>query len=50
MPPGVVPDVAYANRSGLLICDIPSEATMSARGVARVYSALLGQVEGVTLV
>jgi CubicO group peptidase (beta-lactamase class C family) len=50
MPPGVVPDADYANRSDLLICDIPSEGTMSARGVARVYSALLGHVEGVTLV
>jgi CubicO group peptidase (beta-lactamase class C family) len=50
MPPGVVPDADYANRSDLLVCDIPSEGTMSARGVARVYSALLGHVEGVTLV
>jgi CubicO group peptidase (beta-lactamase class C family) len=50
MPPGVVPDADYANRSDLLICDIPSEGTMSARGVARIYSALLGHVEGVTLV
>ena len=50
MPPGVIPDADYANRSDLLMCDIPSEGTMSARGVARVYSALLGHVEGVTLV
>lgn len=50
MPPGVVPDAAYANRSDLLTCDIPSEGTMNARGAARVYSGLLGHVEGVTLV
>jgi CubicO group peptidase (beta-lactamase class C family) len=50
MPPGVVPDADYANRADLLTCDIPSEGTMSARGVARIYSALLGQVEGVRLV
>jgi CubicO group peptidase (beta-lactamase class C family) len=50
MPPGVVPDADYANRPDLLTCDIPSEGTMSARGVARVYSALLGHVDGVTLV
>jgi len=50
MPPGVVPDADYANRPDLLTSDIPAEGTMSARGVARVYSALLGHVEGVALV
>ena len=50
MPPGVVPDAGYANRPDLLTSDIPAEGTMSARGVARVYSALLGHVDGVTLV
>jgi CubicO group peptidase (beta-lactamase class C family) len=50
MPPGVVPDAGYANRSDLLTSDIPAEGTMSARGVARVYSALVGHVDGVTLV
>ena len=46
MPPGVVPDAGYANRRELLTSDIPSEGTMSARGVARMYSALLGPVDG----
>ncbi len=50
MPPGVLPDADYANRSDLLTCDIPSEGTMTARGVARIYSALLGHVDDVTLV
>lgn len=50
MPPGVVPDAAYANRADVLTSDIPSEGTMSARGVARVYAALLGHIENVTLV
>ena len=50
MPPGVVPDADYANRPDLLTCDIPSEGTMSARGVARIYSALLGHIDGVELV
>ena len=50
MPPGVVPDADYANRPDLLTSDIPAEGTMSARGVARVYSALLGHVDGVDLV
>jgi CubicO group peptidase (beta-lactamase class C family) len=50
MPAGVVPDADYANRPDLLTCDIPSEGTMSARGAARIYSALLGHVDGVELV
>ena len=50
MPPGVAPDADYANRTDLLTSDIPAEGTMSARGVARVYSALLGHVDGVALV
>ncbi len=50
MPPGVQPDADYANRADVLTSDIPSEGTMTARGVARIYSALLGHVDGVTLV
>ena len=34
----------------MLTSDIPSVGTMTARGVARMYSALLGYVDGVTLV
>jgi CubicO group peptidase (beta-lactamase class C family) len=50
MPPGVVPDAEYANRPDILTCDMPSEGTMTARGVARMYAALLGHVDGVRLV
>jgi CubicO group peptidase (beta-lactamase class C family) len=50
MPRGVLPDAAYANRRDVLTADIPSEGTMTARGVARMYSALLGHVDGVWLV
>jgi CubicO group peptidase (beta-lactamase class C family) len=50
MPRGVLPDAKYANRSDVLTSEIPSEGTMTARGVARMYSALLGHVGGVTLV
>ena len=50
MPPGVRPDADYANRTDVLAADIPSEGTMTARGAARLYSALLGHVNGVTLV
>ena len=50
IPRGIVPDADYANRFDVLTSDIPSEGTMTARGVARMYSALLGHVEGVALV
>jgi CubicO group peptidase (beta-lactamase class C family) len=50
MPRGVLPDAAYANRPDVLASDIPSEGTMTARGVARMYSALLGHVDGAALV
>jgi CubicO group peptidase (beta-lactamase class C family) len=50
MPPAVVPDADYANRADLLTSDIPSEGTMTARGAARMYSALLGDVDHVPLV
>jgi CubicO group peptidase (beta-lactamase class C family) len=50
MPHGVLPDAAYANRADVLVSDIPSAGTMTARGVARMYAALLGHVDGVTLV
>jgi CubicO group peptidase (beta-lactamase class C family) len=50
MPPGVLPDADYANDPDLLRADIPSEGTMSARAVARMYAALLGHVAEVRLV
>jgi CubicO group peptidase (beta-lactamase class C family) len=50
IPPGIRPDAAYANRRDVLTSDIPSGGTMTARGVARIYAALLGHVEGVHLV
>jgi CubicO group peptidase (beta-lactamase class C family) len=49
-PSGVRPDAAFANRADVLTADIPSMGTMTARGVARMYSALLGHVDGVALV
>ena len=50
MPRGVLPDAAYANRPDVLSSDIPSEGTMTARGAARMYAALLGHVAGITLI
>ncbi|BCB75638.1 serine hydrolase domain-containing protein [Phytohabitans flavus] len=49
-PAAVLPDAAYANRRDVLTADIPSAGTMTARGVARMYAALLGHVPGVGLV
>jgi CubicO group peptidase (beta-lactamase class C family) len=50
VPPGVQPTAAFANRADVLATDIPSQGTMSARAVARLYAALLGHVDGVELV
>ena len=50
MPHGVLPSAEFANRPDVLTSDIPSAGTMTARGVARMYSALLGHVRGVALV
>jgi CubicO group peptidase (beta-lactamase class C family) len=50
IPPGVVQNADFANRDDVLTADIPSMGTMSARGAARVYAALLGHLPGVTLV
>jgi CubicO group peptidase (beta-lactamase class C family) len=50
VPPGVRADADYANRADVLTADIPSGGTMTARGVATIYSALLGYHEGVRLV
>jgi CubicO group peptidase (beta-lactamase class C family) len=49
-PRGVLPDVGYVNRADFLTADIPSCGTMTARGVARLYSALLDHVDGEPLV
>jgi CubicO group peptidase (beta-lactamase class C family) len=49
-PPGIRHNAEYVNRADVLAAVIPSEGTMTARGVARMYAALLGQVPGVHLV
>jgi CubicO group peptidase (beta-lactamase class C family) len=50
IPPGIRPDADFANRRDVLTSDIPSGGTMTARGVARIYAALLGDVACVQLV
>ncbi|MDI2129008.1 serine hydrolase domain-containing protein [Yinghuangia seranimata] len=49
-PPAVTPSAAYGNNPVVLTSDIPSGGTMSARAVARMYAALMGEVDGVRLV
>jgi CubicO group peptidase (beta-lactamase class C family) len=49
-PPGIRPDADYANRPDVLMLDMPSVGTMTARGAARLYAALLGHVDGIELV
>ncbi|MFJ9829556.1 serine hydrolase domain-containing protein [Streptomyces sp. NPDC101160] len=49
-PPQVMPSAGYGNRPEILTADIPAGGTMSARAVARMYAALLGEVDGVRLI
>jgi CubicO group peptidase (beta-lactamase class C family) len=46
----VPPTAEHHNRADLLAADVPSGGVMSARAVARMYAALLGEVDGVRLV
>jgi CubicO group peptidase (beta-lactamase class C family) len=49
-PPAVQPSAALYNRSDFLTSDVPAGGTMTARAVARMYAALLGEVDGVRLI
>ena len=49
-PPGVRPDATIGNRRDILRADIPAVATVSARAIARMYAALMGEVDGVRLI
>jgi CubicO group peptidase (beta-lactamase class C family) len=49
-PPGVRPEATLANRRDVLRTDIPASGTVSAKGVARMYAALMGEVDGVRLI
>lgn len=41
---------AYGNRADVLSASIPAGGTVTARAVARMYAALLGEVDGVRLI
>jgi CubicO group peptidase (beta-lactamase class C family) len=49
-PEVIGPTAELANRGDVLCADIPSIGTMTAEGVATIYSALLGQIDGIKLV
>jgi CubicO group peptidase (beta-lactamase class C family) len=48
-PPGVFPSAELGNRPDVLAADIPAGGKVSARAIARMYAALLGEVDGVRL-
>ena len=48
-PPELFPGAEFGNRPDILAADIPAGGKTSARAIARMYAALLGQVGGVRL-
>ena len=48
-PRATFPTAELGNRPDVLMADIPAGGKMSARAVARMYAALLGEVDGVRL-
>jgi len=49
-PRAVAPTAEFGNRRDILMADIPAGGKMSARAMARMYAALIGEVDGVRLV
>jgi CubicO group peptidase (beta-lactamase class C family) len=49
-PMAVQPSAALYNREDFLTSDVPAGGTITARAMARLYAALLGEVDGVRLV
>src|SRR5215207_4331324 len=49
-PRQVTPTAEFGNGHDILMADIPAGGKMSARAVARMYAALLGEVDGVRLI
>ncbi|HEV3465551.1 MAG TPA: serine hydrolase domain-containing protein [Actinomycetota bacterium] len=48
-PMETFPNAAFGNRPDTLAADIPAGGKVSARAIARMYAALLGEVDGVRL-
>src|SRR5215218_3753780 len=49
-PRATTPNAEFGNRPDILMADIPAGGKMSARAMARVYAALMNEVEGVRLI
>ena len=49
-PRAVTPTAEFGNRKDILMADIPAGGKMSARAVARMYAALMGEVDEVRLI
>lgn len=49
-PRATIPTAKFGNRADILEADIPAGGKMSARAIARMYAALLGEVDGVRLI
>ena len=49
-PMALMPTAALGNRTDILTADIPAGCKTSARAIARMYAALLGEVDGVRLI
>jgi CubicO group peptidase (beta-lactamase class C family) len=49
-PMSLMPTAALGNRADILAADIPAGGKTSARAIARMYAALLGDVEGICLI
>lgn len=50
VPPAIVPNADYGNRTDILTSDMPFQGTLTARATARMYAALLDEVDGIRLV
>jgi CubicO group peptidase (beta-lactamase class C family) len=49
-PLSLFPNAAFGNRPDTLAADIPAGGKTSARAIARMYAALLGEIDGVRLI
>lgn len=49
-PRATTPTAEFGNRTDILKADIPAGGKVTARGIARVYAALIDEVDGVRLV
>jgi CubicO group peptidase (beta-lactamase class C family) len=49
-PMSTMPNAQLGNRADILAADIPAGGKTSARAIARMYAALLGEVDGVRLI